>query len=78
VSSVAEQSFFLLLLSELGTMKLTVGKIYGGLLILENWRQTRFGKIQQSGLQVTIWIAAELRSMMHLTVLLSKRGNNHW
>lgn len=25
--------------------KLTVGKVYAGLLILENWKSTRFGKI---------------------------------
>lgn len=31
--------------SELRTGKLTVGKIYGGLLILENWKGTRFGQI---------------------------------
>nr|XP_042909199.1 voltage-dependent calcium channel type A subunit alpha-1 isoform X2 [Parasteatoda tepidariorum] len=27
-----------------GTKQLTVGKIYAGLLLLENWKQTRFGK----------------------------------
>ena len=26
-----------------GRGKLTVGKIYGGLLILDNWKQTKFG-----------------------------------
>ena len=36
---------FLLLLTsiDIGKGKLTVGKIYGGLLILENWKQTKFG-----------------------------------
>ncbi|XP_064108487.1 voltage-dependent calcium channel type A subunit alpha-1-like isoform X4 [Macrobrachium nipponense] len=34
---------------ELKYDKLTVGKIYGGLLILENWRTTRFGQIQPAG-----------------------------
>ncbi|XP_050685852.1 voltage-dependent calcium channel type A subunit alpha-1-like isoform X27 [Eriocheir sinensis] len=34
---------------ELKYEKLTVGKIYGGLLILENWKTTRFGQIQPSG-----------------------------
>ena len=29
-------------LSVTGPNKLTVGKIYGGMLILENWKQTRF------------------------------------
>ncbi|OQR68224.1 voltage-dependent calcium channel type A subunit alpha-1-like [Tropilaelaps mercedesae] len=39
--------------SELRTGKLTVGKIYGGLLILENWRTTRFGQIPGSGITVS-------------------------
>ncbi|XP_046452679.1 voltage-dependent calcium channel type A subunit alpha-1-like isoform X9 [Daphnia pulex] len=34
--------------NELNTGKLTVGKIYGGLLILENWKTTRFGQIEAS------------------------------
>ena len=34
--------------SEIGKGKLTVGKIYGGLLILENWKTTKFGKIPNS------------------------------
>ena len=29
---------------ELNTGKLTVGKVYGGLLILENWKLSRFGQ----------------------------------
>ena len=32
-------------LSEIGKGKLTVGKIYGGLLILENWKASKFGNI---------------------------------
>ncbi|CAN7994074.1 unnamed protein product, partial [Ixodes hexagonus] len=35
--------------SELQEHKLTVGKIYGGLLILENWRTTRFGQAPGAG-----------------------------
>ncbi|XP_053201741.1 voltage-dependent calcium channel type A subunit alpha-1-like isoform X3 [Panonychus citri] len=35
---------------ELGPGKLTVGKIYAGLLVLENWRTTRFGTVPGSGL----------------------------
>ncbi|XP_015795896.2 voltage-dependent calcium channel type A subunit alpha-1 isoform X5 [Tetranychus urticae] len=35
---------------ELGAGKLTVGKIYAGLLVLENWRTTRFGTVPGSGL----------------------------
>lgn len=37
---------------ELGKGKLTVGKIYAGLLVLENWRTTKFGRIQTAGLVV--------------------------
>jgi hypothetical protein len=33
---------------EIGKGKLTVGKIYGGLLILENWKTTKFGRIPSS------------------------------
>ena len=31
---------------ELTLRKMTVGKIYGGLLILESWRTTRFGQVE--------------------------------
>ena len=34
--------------SEIGKGKLTVGKIYGGLLILENWKTTKFGRLPSS------------------------------
>lgn len=37
----------------LNSGKLTVGKIYAGLLILESWRNTRFGQID-SGLPVSL------------------------
>ena len=30
---------------DIGKGKLTVGKIYGGLLILENWKASKFGNI---------------------------------
>lgn len=36
----------------LNTGKITVGKVYAGLLILESWRNTRFGQID-SGLPVS-------------------------
>lgn len=29
---------------QLNTGKMTVGKIYGGILILESWRTTKFGQ----------------------------------
>ena len=35
-------------LLDIGKGKLTVGKIYGGLLILENWKQTKFGHMASS------------------------------
>ena len=38
--------------SEIGKGRLTVGKIYGGLLILENWKATKFGKVPISEAQV--------------------------
>ena len=39
---------------EIGKGKLTVGKIYGGLLILENWKTTKFGKLASSDRPVSI------------------------
>jgi len=37
---------------ELGKTRLTVGKVYAGLLIIENWKATRFGKNPGSGMPV--------------------------
>ncbi|VEN47980.1 unnamed protein product [Callosobruchus maculatus] len=37
---------------QINTGKLTVGKIYGGLLILESWRSTRFGQVEPTGAPV--------------------------
>ena len=34
-----------MLFPDIGKGKLTVGKIYGGLLILENWKQSKFGNM---------------------------------
>jgi hypothetical protein len=42
----------LLFIAEIGKGRLTVGKIYGGLLILENWKATKFGKIPMTNAQV--------------------------
>ncbi|KAK6641659.1 hypothetical protein RUM44_013374 [Polyplax serrata] len=39
---------------ELNAGKLTVGKIYAGLLILESWRSTRFGQIESAGVPVSL------------------------
>ncbi|XP_057659991.1 voltage-dependent calcium channel type A subunit alpha-1 isoform X27 [Diorhabda carinulata] len=35
---------------QLNAGKLTVGKIYAGLLILESWRSTRFGQVEPTGI----------------------------
>ncbi|CAH1100381.1 unnamed protein product [Psylliodes chrysocephalus] len=35
---------------ELNTGKMSVGKIYGALLILESWRSTRFGQVEPTGI----------------------------
>lgn len=39
---------------QLNNGKLTVGKIYASLLILESWRSTRFGQMEPTGLPVRI------------------------
>ncbi|KAK0089004.1 hypothetical protein PV325_009755 [Microctonus aethiopoides] len=39
---------------ELSKGKLTVGKIYAGLLIVENWKTTRFGQIEPAGGQLEV------------------------
>lgn len=45
--------FNFIFFAEIGKGRLTVGKIYGGLLILENWKATKFGKMAMSDSQVT-------------------------
>ena len=35
-----------MLFSETGTGKLTVGKLYGGILIYDCWKKTKFGQIE--------------------------------
>ena len=37
-----------------GTGHLTVGKLYGGILIHDNWRKTKFGQIEELRKQVNI------------------------
>lgn len=39
---------------ELGKGKLTVGKVYAGLLILESWKTTKFGHVTSTGLVVCV------------------------
>ena len=43
-----ETRFYYCFLTDIGKGKLTVGKIYGGLLILENWKASKFGNIPAS------------------------------
>ncbi|XP_011300228.1 voltage-dependent calcium channel type A subunit alpha-1 isoform X3 [Fopius arisanus] len=52
---------------ELNNGKLTVGKIYAGLLILENWRTTRFGQIESTDPQRSSFF----------TCLMDMAGVNH-
>lgn len=35
------------LFPETGTGHLTVGKLYGGILIYDNWKKTKFGQIEE-------------------------------
>lgn len=48
---------------ELNAGKMTIGKIYAGLLILESWRSTRFGQIEPAGVSV---------SFFYLTLIITK------
>lgn len=50
--------------AEIGKGRLTVGKIYGGLLILENWKATKFGKVAMSEAQVGRKAVAGLLSQL--------------
>ncbi|KAK1117398.1 hypothetical protein K0M31_016769 [Melipona bicolor] len=56
---------------ELGRGKMTVGKIYVCLLILESWRTTRFGQIESTGQQ-----SAFLNCILDVTAV-NHTGNNH-
>lgn len=54
--------------SSVGKGKLTVGKIYGGLLILDNWKQTKFGTIDKpvsgKGTMFSLMEPPDMRRMM--------------
>ncbi|XP_068969510.1 voltage-dependent calcium channel type A subunit alpha-1 isoform X17 [Bombus flavifrons] len=56
---------------ELGKDKMTVGKIYVCLLILESWRTTRFGQIESTGQQ-----SALFNCILDVTAV-NHTGNNH-
>ncbi|XP_064108495.1 voltage-dependent calcium channel type A subunit alpha-1-like isoform X12 [Macrobrachium nipponense] len=62
---------------ELKYDKLTVGKIYGGLLILENWRTTRFGQIQPAGGLVGLELAEVVQRASRRGSLASDEGGCH-
>lgn len=53
---------------QLNMGKLTVGKIYAGLLILESWRSTRFGQVEPTGLPVSEKVERQ-HSLSHYTLL---------
>lgn len=55
---------------ELGRSKLTVGKIYGGLLVLENWRTTKFGRIQPAGIVVCVPIDFDVKIYLLINFFL--------
>ncbi|XP_076286468.1 calcium voltage-gated channel subunit cacophony isoform X18 [Lasioglossum baleicum] len=56
---------------ELGRDKLTVGKIYVCLLILDSWKTTRFGQIESTGQQ-----SAFLNCILDVTAV-NHTGNSH-
>ncbi|XP_042869771.1 voltage-dependent calcium channel type A subunit alpha-1-like isoform X15 [Penaeus japonicus] len=62
---------------ELKYEKLTVGKIYGALLILENWRTTRFGQIQPTGGLVGLELAEVVQAASRRGSLASDDGGRH-
>lgn len=45
---------------ETGPGKLTVGKVYGGMLILENWKLSRFGQGFATVKHVAVSLVVEL------------------
>lgn len=51
---------------QLNNGKLTVGKIYAGLLILESWRSTRFGQLEPTGATVSVTLTFKMFSETRL------------
>lgn len=60
----------------LNRSNLTVGKIYAGLLILESWRNTRFGQLE-SGIPVNINVSTAPIYIFISILLMSFVGNIH-
>ncbi|KAI4484986.1 hypothetical protein M0802_012887 [Mischocyttarus mexicanus] len=56
---------------EVGRGKLTVGKIYVALMIIENWKTTKFGREKPSGQQSTLY-----NCLMDMAVV-NHTGNSH-
>lgn len=55
---------------ELNAGKLSVGKIYGGLLILESWRNTKFGQLETDAP-----VSKSIRLLILLSLSLSPQIN---
>lgn len=59
---------------ELNVGKLSVGKIYGGLLILESWRNTKFGQLETDGQVSSMMICCEqLSTSSTVSMMLSHK-----
>jgi Voltage gated calcium channel IQ domain len=58
---------------ELNKGKLTVGKIYAGLLILESWKATRFGQIEGAAVPVSEPLFRFCPKNIHTNLLISGR-----
>lgn len=54
---------------QINSGKLTVGKVYAGLLILESWRSTRFGQVEPTGIPVRF---VKLIVILHLKQVMSQ------
>jgi hypothetical protein len=62
---------------EIGKGKLTVGKIYGGLLILENWKTTKFGRIPSSQRPVSGNPRTSSRQLLYFLTSLGLKAKYH-
>lgn len=49
--------------------KMTVGKIYAGLLILESWRSTRFAQTEPQGVPVSVYLNFLTQYILFLCIL---------
>ncbi|XP_060853575.1 voltage-dependent calcium channel type A subunit alpha-1 isoform X4 [Rhopalosiphum padi] len=58
--------------------KLTVGKIYAGLLILESWKSTRFGQVESSNPQDIAEHSSPEPHSSFFTCLMEAAGATNW